>query len=73
MQGRYVCVEVKVRMEADETSGFLQAGKYRTLLAMSEGLEFSQVRTIVTAEYINPALIEKFANRYQIEWKLLQI
>ncbi len=70
--GRFVCVEVKVSIGPQDNSGFLQAGKYRTLVAMSEGLEIDDVRTMVVARSMDQTVIERFSAKYNIEWKTIE-
>lgn len=64
--GRLVAVEVEVDCDANEVCGPLQCMKYRSLLAYRFERDVREVRMILAAHSIHPAVREK-STRYEIQ------
>ena len=68
--GRFVCVEVEVDCDDTEVAGPLQCMKYRAMLAYIQNRRVEEVRTILVAHSIHPAVVKTCA-KYGIECKVV--
>lgn len=66
-QGRLVVIEVEPDIGPSDHIGFHQAAKYWVLVAVANSLELREVRKMVAARTIDPALASAYAERYGIE------
>lgn len=65
--GRLVAVEVEVDCGPDEIVGPLQCLKYRALVAGTAGRRVDEVRAILAARAVDPA-VRVWCARYGVEW-----
>ncbi len=64
--GRYITVEVEPTCHADEICGPLQSMKYRAMLAYLLGVPVGEVRSMLVAPEIHPA-VRKRCNEFDVE------